>query len=71
MPVYEQRRFGPLYRSAQFLWVTCVLLLYWISQMWLAAHRGHMTDDPLVFALKNRVSQILVLLMGFTTWLAV
>jgi len=60
-----------LYSRAGFIWFTCVLLLYWISHMWLMAHRGRMTDDPLVFALKNRVSVILIVLMGATAWLAV
>ena len=59
-----------LYRTPEFLWGTCVLLLYWISYMWLSAHRRRMTDDPLVFALKDRVSQVLMLLMGITAWLA-
>jgi 4-hydroxybenzoate polyprenyltransferase len=60
-----------LYSRAGFIWFTCVLLLYWISHMWLMAHRGRMTDDPLVFALKDRVSAILIILMGATAWLAV
>ncbi|HEV2228198.1 MAG TPA: UbiA family prenyltransferase [Steroidobacteraceae bacterium] len=60
-----------LYSRAEFIWVTCVLLLYWISHMWLMAHRGRMTDDPLVFAVKNRVSAALIVLMGATAWLAV
>jgi 4-hydroxybenzoate polyprenyltransferase len=60
-----------LYSRGGFIWFTCVLLLYWISHMWLMAHRGQMTDDPLVFALKNRVSAILIVLMGVTAWLAV
>ena len=60
-----------LYSRADFIWVTCVLLLYWISHIWLAAHRGRMTDDPLVFTLKDRTSMILVLLMVATAWLAV
>jgi 4-hydroxybenzoate polyprenyltransferase len=60
-----------LYSRAGFIWFTCVLLLYWISHMWLMAHRGRMTDDPLVFALTNRVSAILIVLMGATAWLAV
>jgi 4-hydroxybenzoate polyprenyltransferase len=60
-----------LYSRAGFIWLTCVLLLYWISHMWLMAHRGRMTDDPLVFALKDRVSAILIVLMGATAWLAV
>jgi 4-hydroxybenzoate polyprenyltransferase len=60
-----------LYTRSGFIWVTCVLLLYWISHMWLTAHRGRMTDDPLVFAIKSPLSLTLVLLMGVTAWLAV
>ena len=60
-----------LYSRAEFIWLTCVLLLYWISHMWLMAHRGRMTDDPLVFAVKNRLSALLIVLMGATAWLAV
>lgn len=52
-------------------WGTCVLLLYWISYMWLTAHRGRMTDDPLVFAIKSRASLVLLLLMTVSAWLAV
>ncbi len=52
-------------------WSTCVLLLYWISYMWLTAHRGHMTDDPLVFAMKSRVSIVLLSLTAVNAWLAV
>jgi len=59
------------YSHSQFIWLTCVMLLYWISHMWLIAHRGHMTDDPLVFAVKNRVSLLLIALMGASAWLAI
>ncbi len=55
----------------EFIWMTSVLLLYWICHIWLTAHRGRMTDDPLVFAIKDRVSQILIVLMGVAAWLAV
>jgi 4-hydroxybenzoate polyprenyltransferase len=60
-----------LYSRSEFIWCTAVLLLYWVSHMWLMAHRARMTDDPLVFALKDRVSRILILAMGCTAWLAV
>jgi 4-hydroxybenzoate polyprenyltransferase len=60
-----------LYTRSELIWLTCVLLLYWISHLWLMAHRGRMTDDPLVFALKDRVSLFLAILMGVTAWLAV
>jgi len=60
-----------LYSRSELIWSTCVLLLYWISYMWLMAHRGQMTDDPLLFAVRNRLSLVLVMLMGVTSWLAV
>ena len=40
------------------------LLLYWIGRVWLLAHRGQMHDDPVVFALRDRVSLVLVLVTG-------
>jgi uncharacterized metal-binding protein len=34
------------------------VILFWISWMWLQAHRGNMHDDPLIFALKDIVSLV-------------
>ena len=31
-------------------------MLFWISWMWMQAHRGEMHDDPLVFAVKDKAS---------------
>jgi 4-hydroxybenzoate polyprenyltransferase len=59
-----------LYGRQQFIWLVCVLLLYWISYMWLMAHRARMHDDPLVFALRDRVSQILIALMAVILFVA-
>jgi 4-hydroxybenzoate polyprenyltransferase len=39
------------------IWLLCPLLLYWISRMWQRAGRGQMHDDPIVFALKDRISR--------------
>jgi 4-hydroxybenzoate polyprenyltransferase len=60
-----------LYSRSELIWGTSVVLLYWVSYLWLTAHRGRMTDDPLVFALKDRLSIALVVLMGASAWLAV
>jgi 4-hydroxybenzoate polyprenyltransferase len=59
-----------LYQRYRLLWFLCPLLLYWISHIWLSAHRGQMSDDPLVFATTNRTSRILVALMLAVTALA-
>ena len=45
-----------LYHRPKVIWMLCVLLLYWISRVWMLAQRGRMHDDPVVFALKDRVS---------------
>lgn len=46
-----------IYRSPQWMWAACPLLLFWISRVWLLAHRGEMHDDPIVFALRDNVSR--------------
>ncbi len=59
-----------LYKHPNYLLWMCPLLLYWISRMWLKAHRGKMYTDPLVFALKDRVSYVMIGAMGFVWLLA-
>jgi len=51
-----------LYHRPQVLWLLCPALLYWISRTWLLAHRGAMHDDPVVFAVSDWVSQVLLAL---------
>lgn len=47
-----------LYRHPARLSLVCVVLVYWISRILILTHRGDMHDDPIVFAVKDRVSQI-------------
>lgn len=50
----------------------CPLLLYWVTYVWLMAHRGcFAADDPFVFAFRDRNSCVLILLMVGTAFLAV
>jgi len=49
-----------LYHRPQMLWLLCPALLYWISRAWLLAHRGAMHDDPVVFAVSDRISQLVL-----------
>ncbi len=48
---------GTLYNSPYWMWAACPLLLFWLSRVWLLAHRGLMHDDPIVFALRDSVSR--------------
>ena len=55
-----------LYESPLILWCVCPVLLYWISRMVMIAHNGHMDDDPVIFAVRDRISQFCgVLVLGF------
>jgi 4-hydroxybenzoate polyprenyltransferase len=58
------------YTRHQLVWLLCPLLLYWISYVWLMAHRGTMHDDPLVFTIRDRVSRIVLLLAAVVLLLA-
>ncbi len=54
-----------LYRSPTALWVVCLILLYWLTRVTMITHRGHMHDDPVVFAAKDRTSQLCFLAILF------
>jgi 4-hydroxybenzoate polyprenyltransferase len=53
-----------LYQSPELIWCAVPVMLFWIHWMWMQAHRGNMHDDPLVFAVKDRVSLLAGLLTG-------
>jgi 4-hydroxybenzoate polyprenyltransferase/phosphoserine phosphatase len=48
---------GLLYKTPEWMWGVCPLLLFWLSRIWLLAHRGQMHDDPIIFALRDKVSR--------------
>ena len=45
-----------LYSRPELIWLICPLLLYWVMRMVMKTHRGEMTDDPIVYAAKDRIS---------------
>ncbi|URR34551.1 UbiA family prenyltransferase [Thermosynechococcus sp. HN-54] len=51
-----------LYTRPQVLWGICCVLLYWITRTIMLAHRGLMHYDPIVYAIKDRQSQICFLI---------
>jgi 4-hydroxybenzoate polyprenyltransferase len=54
-----------LYQSRILLWGIVPILLFWQARMWLAVTRGKMTDDPIVYAGSDWVSQLcLALILG-------
>lgn len=63
-----------LYTNPEGLWGVSLVLLYWILRVWFLAGRGQMHDDPIVFALRDRVSYmagfatLMCLVIATTNW---
>ena len=53
-----------LYRHPQALWLICPVLMYWVGRALMMADRRLMDDDPLLFALKDRISLTAFALIG-------
>ena len=45
-----------LYSQPKLIWLAVPLMLFWVSWIWMKAHRGQMHDDPIVFAINDKVS---------------
>jgi 4-hydroxybenzoate polyprenyltransferase/phosphoserine phosphatase len=59
-----------LYAHPKLLLVVCPLLLYWISRVWLLAHREQLHEDPVLFAVKDVTSYFIGALALAVLWLA-
>jgi 4-hydroxybenzoate polyprenyltransferase len=53
-----------LYSRPQILWFLCPLLLFWLTRLWFRAGRRLVHDDPVIEALSDYASYVLVLAAG-------
>lgn len=49
-----------LYHTPMLLWLMIPLMLFWISRLWLLAYRGQMHEDPIMFAIKDSPSYLVL-----------
>jgi len=59
-----------LYRQPRYLWLIVPLMILWLSRVWLVASRGELNEDPVVFALTDRLSLFIGVLAVASTLLA-
>lgn len=57
-----------LYSHPQIIWLACPLLLFWITRVWMLTHRGLIHEDPVVFAIRDRVSLMVGTLFCVVFW---
>ena len=67
----SSKEVAALYLHPTVLWLICPVLLYWISRVWLLAHRDELHEDPIVFALTDKVSYLVGLICVLVVILAV
>lgn len=67
----NSRQVTSLYSHPALLWLICPFILYWVSRVWLLAHRGQMHHDPIVFAIRDKISYITGAIVGLIMLFAI
>jgi 4-hydroxybenzoate polyprenyltransferase/phosphoserine phosphatase len=60
-----------LYTYPRHLWGACLILTYWISRVLLLTSRGEMHEDPVIFAMTDRVSLTCGVALATLIWASV
>lgn len=60
-----------MYPAKGWLWLVPVLVLYWVTRLWMKTNRNEIDDDPVVFATKDWQSLIVLGLIGVLFGLAI
>jgi 4-hydroxybenzoate polyprenyltransferase len=66
----ESAHVRSLYARPEWLWGACVLCLFWICRVWLLTERGRLQDDPVVFAITDKLTLLIAALGGLIFFLA-
>lgn len=49
-------RVQAIYSRPEMLWCVSIILIFWIARVWVLGHRGMMDEDPILFAVKDKIS---------------
>lgn len=49
------------YAAPQMLWLAAIGMTYWLGRLWIMTSRGEVHDDPIVYAITDRGSQLAIL----------
>jgi 4-hydroxybenzoate polyprenyltransferase/phosphoserine phosphatase len=60
-----------LYHNPWRLWLVVPFMILWLSRVWLLASRGELNEDPVVFALTDRMSLLIGLAVLIVVLLAI
>ena len=54
------------YSNPEFLWFLGPCMLYWVGRIWILSDRGLISEDPVIFAVKDVNTWIVGLCIGMT-----
>jgi 4-hydroxybenzoate polyprenyltransferase/phosphoserine phosphatase len=60
-----------LYNNPTLLWLILPLMILWLCRVWLLASRGKLHEDPVVFAMTDRMSLLIGLAVAAVAFLAI
>ena len=59
-----------LYHRPAFLWPVCLAVLFWLNRIWMLANRDGLPYDPIIFAVRDRVSYLIAVFVMVSVYLA-
>ncbi|MEE8341685.1 MAG: UbiA family prenyltransferase, partial [Candidatus Neomarinimicrobiota bacterium] len=59
-----------LYKAPILIWVIVPVLLYWIMRMWMVTNRGEMADDPIIYAIRDKTTYVVLAIISMIMLLA-
>ena len=60
-----------LYHQPRLLWLIMPLMVLWLCRVWLLASRGELNEDPVIFAISDRMSLLIGAAVAVIAWLAI
>lgn len=58
------------YSNPVLIWLLFPLITYWLGRLWILANRGEVNEDPLIFAIKDKVSLLIAAVSALVLALA-
>lgn len=59
-----------MYLHVELLWLILPVVLFWIMRLWLKISRKEIHDDPLLFAITDRTSWVVAIIIACIAWAA-
>ena len=59
------------YSSPNILWIICFVMFFWISRIIHVSSKGKIKDDPIVYAISDKISYLCLVIILFIFWLGI